>query len=99
MELKILWLVALTIMMLSQVILALVKALTAKNKRKTAEQEGETTSIAVGNPNDKPGKAQECLKHMKALAKMDEKITGIKDDIRDNVKPRIDAIFRRLDKT
>ena len=90
MDPKIIWMALLTIACLAQAIAGLSKALTAKNKRKAAEQEEETTSFNPANPNDKPGKAQICINNGLTLERLETQMTDVRDDI--------EKIFRRLNK-
>jgi len=54
-----------------------------------------------GNPNDKPGKATECLKHMKKLTELNTEIINIKEDIgeiKENNRKDHKDIFDKIDK-
>lgn len=54
----------------------------------------------IKNPNDKPGKAEECLKHMKKLTELKTEITNIKTDIveiKTNNRDDHKEIFNKID--
>ena len=57
--------------------------------------------VVHNNPNDKPGKSQECLKHMKKLTELATEVTNIKDDIvemKKNNREDHREIFREINK-
>jgi len=70
-----------------------IKAARGKDRRRD--------TIFPKNPNDKPGKAQECLKHMKKLTEFGNEIKNIKDDIteiKNNNRDDHREIFREINK-
>lgn len=57
--------------------------------------------VPTNNPNGKPGKATECLRHMKKLTELATEVTNIKDDIvemKKNNREDHREIFREINK-
>lgn len=62
----------------------------------------KTQKIVVpNNPNGKPGKAKECMEHMKKLTEVDTEIKNIKSDIEEikkNNREDHKEIFKEINK-
>lgn len=93
----------LSVLLLAVIILKDVVVPLVINWRKTRKVSLRTQKIAYnpGNPgsNDKPGKAEECLKHMTKLAKIEtnqENFTTQFKEFRQGVGNKFEEVFRQL---
>jgi len=70
-------------------------------KIKAAKGHDRRKDTLFKNPNDRPGKAQECLKHMKKLTKLETEISNMKDgvsELKKNNRQDHEKIFDKIDK-